>query len=188
MQTEALSLSGVKLITPHVFTDDRGFFLETWQAHRYKEAGLPEFVQDNHSHSEQGILRGLHFTIRKPQAQLVYVSTGEILDVIVDLRNGSPSFGQWSANTLSDDNHKQVFIPAGFAHGFLVTRGAADVHYKVTEFYDQDDEGGLNWADPNVAIEWPHEMPRISPRDSAFPLLADLTAEYLPHVFFKESE
>ncbi len=187
MQIEALSLPGVKLITPHVFSDERGFFLETWQANRYKEAGLPEFVQDNHSHSEQGTLRGLHFTVKKPQAQLVYVTSGEILDVVVDLRNGSPSFGQWSASILSDDNHKQIFIPAGFAHGFLVIRGNADVHYKVTEFYDQDDEGGLNWADPDVAIDWQQEMPRISPRDTEFPLLGNLTAERLPHVFFENT-
>jgi len=187
MQTEALSLSGVKLITPHVFADERGFFLETWQAHLYKAAGLPDFFQDNHSHSKQGTLRGLHFTVKKPQAQLVYVTSGEIFDVVVDLRNDSPSFGQWSANILSDDNHKQIFIPAGFAHGFLVTRGNADVHYKVTEFYDQDDEGGLNWADPEVAIEWPHDITQISPRDAAFPLLASLTAERLPHVFFENT-
>ncbi len=184
MHVEDLALSGLKLITPRIFEDERGFFLETWQARRYKEAGLPDFVQDNHSRSIQGTLRGLHFTISRPQAKLVYVTTGEIFDVVVDLRAGSPTFGHWCANILSGDNHKQLFMPAGFAHGFLVTHGPADVHYKVTELYDHDNEGGLNRADPDVAIKWPQDDCLISPRDAAFPFLADLNAEHLPQVRF----
>lgn len=182
MHIENLSPAGLKLITPEVHGDERGFFLETWQAERYRDAGFPDFVQDNHSCSANGVLRGLHFTITRPQAQLVYVTCGEIFDVAVDLRANSPTFGDYVANTLSADNHRQLFMPAGFAHGFLVTQGPADVHYKVTEFYDGSDEGGLNWADADVAITWPDEPSHISPRDAAYPSLADIAAGQLPRV------
>jgi len=185
MQVENLPLDGLKLITPKIFEDKRGFFLETWQANRYADIGLPEFVQDNHSRSIVGTLRGLHFTINRPQAQLVYVTVGEIFDVAVDLRSGSPTFGQWYGAYLSGENHKQLFMPAGFAHGFLVTEGTADVHYKVTEFYFSDDEGGINWADTALAIDWPGVEYNVSPRDSAFPTMVQLTSDNLPQINFK---
>jgi dTDP-4-dehydrorhamnose 3,5-epimerase len=169
------SLDGVLLIEPAMFTDDRGFFLESYQEERYCEVGVTEnFVQDNHSRSMKHVLRGLHFTKNRPQAQILTVMRGKIFDVVVDIRNGSPTFGQWFGAELSDGNIRQIYMPHGFAHGFCVLSDFADLHYKVSQPYDATDEGGLCWNDPEIGISWKTKSPIISERDSCHPLLAEL--------------
>ncbi|MEH6824473.1 MAG: dTDP-4-dehydrorhamnose 3,5-epimerase [Motiliproteus sp.] len=159
-------LAGVKIIEPRVFGDARGFFLETFQADRYAEAGITQpFVQDNHSRSGQGVLRGLHFQKTKPQGKLVRVVRGEVYDVAVDIRLGSPTFGQWEGVVLSDDNKRQYWLPPGFAHGFVVLSDSADFEYKCTDYYDPGDEGCLLWNDPTVGIDWPIANPLLSAKD-----------------------
>lgn len=159
-------LAGVKIIEPRVFGDARGFFLETFQADRYAEHGMTlPFVQDNHSRSGKGVLRGLHFQKTKPQGKLVRVVRGEVFDVAVDVRPGSPTFGQWEGVVLSDDNKRQYWIPPGLAHGFVVLSESADFEYKCTDYYDPSDEGCLLWNDPAVGIEWPVSVPRLSAKD-----------------------
>lgn len=157
MKVVATPLKDCCVIEPRVFGDSRGFFLETFQARRYaEEAGIAlPFVQDNHSRSVRGVLRGLHFQIKKPQGKLVRVVSGEVFDVAVDLRRDSPSFGQWFGVFLSEQNKRQFWVPPGFAHGFLVTSDSADFEYKCTDYYDPDDEGAIIWNDPDLAIEWP---------------------------------
>jgi dTDP-4-dehydrorhamnose 3,5-epimerase len=147
----------VKIIEPKVFGDERGFFLETFHLCRYKELvgiDLP-FVQDNHSRSSKGVLRGLHFQINKPQGKLVSVVKGEVFDVAVDVRKGSPTYGKWEGVILSEDNKRQFWVPPGFAHGFVVLSDLADFEYKCTNFYDSVDEGSLMWNDPDIGIDWP---------------------------------
>lgn len=164
------------IIKPEVFGDERGFFLETYQADRYAELAnitLP-FVQDNHSKSSKGVLRGLHFQKSKPQGKLVRVVKGEVYDVAVDIRNGSPTYGQWEAVILSEENKTQFWVPPGFAHGFLVISETADFEYKCTEYYDSSDEGCLLWNDPDLDIPWPIYNPKLSEKDANAPLLADL--------------
>jgi dTDP-4-dehydrorhamnose 3,5-epimerase len=169
------SLPGVSIIEPRVFRDERGFFLETYHAQRYREAGLDvAFVQDNHSRSTRGTLRGLHWQAERPQGKLVRVLVGEIYDVAVDIRPDSPTFGKWVGFTLSADNFRQAWIPPGFAHGFCVTSEVAEVEYKCTDFYDPPSERGLIWNDPEVAIAWPIQDPILSPRDRQHPGLATL--------------
>ena len=167
----------VKIIEPKVYGDARGFFLETFQEKRYCESlGLTQkFVQDNHSRSTRGVLRGLHFQKRKPQGKLVRVVRGEVFDVAVDIRAGSPTFGQWEGVILSEDNHLQFWVPPGFAHGFLVLSEIADFEYKCTDYYDPSDEGSLRWNDPVININWPliGNM-RLSAKDEKAPLLVDL--------------
>tara|TARA_R110002167_G_scaffold30636_5_gene101245 strand:- start:123 stop:656 length:534 start_codon:yes stop_codon:yes gene_type:complete len=159
-------LAGVKIIEPRVFGDARGFFLETFQADRYAEHGMTlPFVQDNHSRSGKGVLRGLHFQKTKPQGKLVRVVRGEVFDVAVDVRPGSPTFGQWQGVVLSDDNKRQYWIPPGLAHGFVVLSESADFEYKCTDYYDPSDEGCLLWNDPAVGIEWPVTSPLLSAKD-----------------------
>ena len=159
-------LAGVKIIEPRVFGDARGFFLETFQADRYAEHGMTlPFVQDNHSRSGKGVLRGLHFQKTKPQGKLVRVVRGEVFDVAVDVRPGSPTFGQWEGVVLSDDNKRQYWIPPGLAHGFVVLSESADFEYKCTDYYDPSDEGCLLWNDPAVGIEWPVSAPLLSAKD-----------------------
>lgn len=159
-------LAGVKIIEPRVFGDARGFFLETFQADRYAEHGMTlPFVQDNHSRSGKGVLRGLHFQKTKPQGKLVRVVRGEVFDVAVDVRPGSPTFGQWEGVVLSDDNKRQYWIPPGLAHGFVVLSESADFEYKCTDYYDPSDEGCLLWNDPAVGIEWPVTSPLLSAKD-----------------------
>lgn len=166
-------LPGVVIIEPRVFSDDRGFFLETFQDERYARLGSgAPFVQDNHSHSKQGVLRGLHYKVKKPEAKLVYAVTGEIWDVAADLRKGSPTFGQWVGVTLSAANRRQLFVPEGYAHGFCVISENADVLYKVTGRYDPADEAGVRWDDPALAIDWPVRTPLLSPKDAVLPNLA----------------
>ena len=165
-------LSGVLVLEPRVFSDQRGFFLETYHQQRYWEAGIErKFIQDNHSSSLQGTLRGLHYQLKYPQGKLVRVVLGEVFDVAVDIRLGSPSFGQWFGEYLSAENKKQLYVPPGFAHGFCVLSQSADFLYKCTEFYDPKDEYGVIWNDPGLAIEWPLEQPILSEKDAALPNL-----------------
>jgi len=150
------SIEGVYIIEPTVFGDDRGYFMETYHAEEFKEAGLNlNFVQDNQSKSKKGVLRGLHFQYTKPQGKLVRVIKGEVFDVAVDLRRNSPTYGKWESIILSEKNKKQFYIPEGFAHGFLVLSEDAEFTYKCTDFYDSEDEGGILWNDSSIAIDWP---------------------------------
>ena len=173
------TLAGVLLLEPSAHGDERGFLIESYRADAWRDAGVDvDFVQDNHSRSAPGILRGLHF--QPGQAKLVRCARGEIFDVAVDLRRDSPTFGRWEGHTLSDTNHRQLFVPAGFAHGFCVTGdGPADVAYKLSSLYDPETEAGIAWDDADVGVEWPVAEPQISARDSDAPQLAEV-AEKLP--------
>ena len=178
-----MTLPGLLLIEPQRFEDDRGFFLESFHAGRYRDNGITDsFVQDNQSRSRRNVLRGMHFQVKRPQAQIVTVMRGRIFDAAVDLRPGSSTFGRWQGVELSDAGPRQLYMAPGFAHGFCVVSDIADLHYKVSELYDPDDEGGLRWDDSDIGIEWPVSAPIVSTRDAAFPRLRDLTAEKLPHV------
>jgi dTDP-4-dehydrorhamnose 3,5-epimerase len=171
------TLPDVLLIEPTVHRDARGFFLESYHAQRYRDAGLhATFVQDNHSKSVRGTLRGLHWQLERPQGKLLRVLAGEVFDVAVDVRLESPTFGQWVGVTLSADNFLQLYVPPGFAHGFCVTSEIAEVEYKCTDFYDPPAERGLIWNDPAVGIPWPTDDPILSPRDQKHPTLAELKA------------
>lgn len=155
---ETCPIEGLKVITPAVFGDERGYFMETYNYNDFKEAGIDlTFVQDNQSSSKKGVLRGLHFQINHPQDKIVRVVSGEVFDVAVDLRKGSPTYGQWYGVRLSAENKKQFYIPEGFAHGFLVLSDEAEFAYKCTDFYHPGDEGGLLWSDPEIGIDWPIE-------------------------------
>jgi len=170
-------LSGCKIIEPEVHGDERGFFLETYQAERYRAlVGITEsFVQDNHSRSSKGILRGLHFQRTKPQGKLVRVVSGAVFDVAVDIRLNSPTFGCWESVVLSEDNKTQFWVPPGFAHGFLVLTDSADFEYKCTDFYDSTDEVSLLWNDPDLGISWPNNKPFLSEKDKNAQKLVDLS-------------
>ena len=176
MNVISTALDGVKIIEPKVFSDSRGFFLETFQLERYRSAlGIDlEFVQDNHSRSKRGVLRGLHAQRLHPQGKLVRVSRGVIFDVAVDIDPQSPTFGQWVGAELSDDNHRQMWIPPGYAHGFIVLSDVVDFEYKCTDYYHPEDEIGFIWNDPDVGIEWPMQEPLVSDRDAHLPTLAEL--------------
>lgn len=171
MKVQKTPIDGLLVIEPQVFGDERGFFIETWQAARYEEAGIEgDFVQDNHSRSRRGILRGLHYQIQNPQGKLVRVTDGEVFDVAVDLRRSSPTFGQWHGVILSASNHRQFWVPPGFAHGFYVLSESADFNYKCTNYYSPDYERSLQWDDATVGIEWPlvdGESPQLSQKDAA---------------------
>lgn len=168
-------LPGVVIIEPRVFSDDRGCFLETWQARKFAAAGIDaKFVQDNHSSSVRHVLRGLHYQLARPQGKLVRVVTGAAYDVAVDLRRSSPSFGQWVGVHLSGQNHRMLWVPEGFAHGFLALSERVDFLYKCTDFYDPADERVLLWSDPAVGVDWPlpaGAAPLLAPRDAAAPTL-----------------
>ncbi|MBU3057062.1 dTDP-4-dehydrorhamnose 3,5-epimerase [Pseudomonas indica] len=168
MKVIETAIDGVKIIEPRVFGDERGFFLETFQARRYaEEAGINlPFVQDNHSRSAKGVLRGLHFQKTKPQGKLVRVVRGEVFDVAVDIRRDSPTFGRWEAAILSEENKRQFWVPPGLAHGFVVLSETADFEYKCTDYYDPSDEACLIWNDPAVGIEWPLAEPQLSAKDA----------------------
>lgn len=174
MKVTTTSLEGVLIIEPKVFADHRGFFLETYNEQRYRENGLDvRFVQDNHSKSQRGILRGLHYQIKRPQAKLVWAVAGAIWDVAVDIRVGSKTYGQWFGMTLDAEKKQQLYVPAGFAHGFAVLSETAEVFYKCTDLYDPKDEGGVIWNDPDLKISWPIDQPVLSAKDAALPPLKD---------------
>jgi len=164
------------IIEPKVFGDERGFFLETFQAERYADlAGIVlPFVQDNHSRSSKAVLRGLHFQKTKPQGKLVRVVRGKVYDVAVDMRQDSPTFGQWEAAILSEENKRQFWVPPGFAHGFVVLSDTADFEYKCTNYYNPSDEGSILWNDPDLDIPWPIDSPKLSDKDASAEKLVDL--------------
>jgi dTDP-4-dehydrorhamnose 3,5-epimerase len=180
MNVTRCALEGLLIIEPQVFGDARGFFMETWNRRRYAEAGLEtNFVQDNISVSRRGILRGLHFQNPAGQGKLVTVLEGEVFDVAVDLRKSSRTFGKWHALNLSSENKLQFFIPAGFAHGFLVVSETAMFHYKCTEFYSPKDEATVRWDDPDIGIKWPINDPVVSQKDAQGLRLRDVPPERL---------
>ena len=178
---ETCHIEGLKVITPSVFGDARGYFMETYHYNDFKEAGIDQiFVQDNQSASKKGVLRGMHFQKNFPQDKLVRVIKGEVFDAVIDLREGSKTFGQWYGVRLSEENRKQFFIPKGFAHGFLVLSDYAEFCYKCTDFYHPNDEGGILWNDKEVGIEWPIEDVEeltFSDKDQKWKGIADYKAE-----------
>jgi dTDP-4-dehydrorhamnose 3,5-epimerase len=181
MRITETDLPGVLIIEPRVFRDGRGFFLETWNRARYAAAGLPaDFAQDNLSFSVGGVLRGLHYQHPAAQGKLVSVPRGEVLDVAVDVRRGSPTFGRWVGVALSAENKRQMYVPEGFAHGFLVTAAEALVAYKCTGAHRPDDEGVVLWNDPEIGIDWPSGSPTLSARDAAAPRLREVADDRLP--------
>jgi dTDP-4-dehydrorhamnose 3,5-epimerase len=170
MKATPTSIREVLIFEPQVFGDERGFFLESWNARTFCEAVGSEirFVQDNHSRSRRGVLRGLHYQIRQPQGKLVRVTSGRVFDVAIDLRKSSPAFGRWTGVELSADNHRQLWIPAGFAHGFLVLSDCADFLYKTTDYYAPEHERSVAWNDPAIGVDWPAEVaPVLSAKDKA---------------------
>lgn len=182
MEILQTKLPGVLVFEPKVFGDDRGWFLETFHQKRYEKAGITErFVQDNVSFSTKGILRGLHFQNPNSQGKLVQVLSGEVFDVAVDIRVGSPTFGQWVSQVLSSKNHKQMYIPNGFAHGFCVLSETAIFSYKCTDYYNPSTEGGIIWNDSQIRIDWPISEPILSGKDSSYTQLKDIQQDELPH-------
>ena len=176
MKVVQTKLKDCVVIEPKIFGDERGFFLETFQLSRYaEEAGITlPFVQDNHSRSSKGVLRGLHFQIKKPQGKLVRVVKGEVYDIAVDIRPDSNTFGKWEGVILSEENKKQLWVPPGFAHGFVVLSDVADFEYKCTDYYDPSDEGSILWNDPDLNIDWPIPDPILSEKDRLAPCLKDI--------------
>ncbi len=180
MNLRPTAIPDVLLIEPDVHGDRRGFFMESYHQKKFAESGInQDFVQDNHSRSEKGVLRGLHFQLNNPQGKLIRVVTGEVFDVAVDIRKGSATFGQWVGECLSEENHKMLYVPPGFAHGFCVVSEVADFLYKCTDFYDPSDEQGIIWNDPQVNISWPGDSFELSAKDQQYKTLAEMT-EYLP--------
>ena len=171
MEFVATAIADVVKIVPKVFGDERGFFMETWQARLFRDnVADVEFVQDNFSRSSKGTLRGLHYQIEQPQGKLVRVVTGEVFDVAVDMRRSSPTFGQWVGEILSAENKHQLWVPAGFAHGFLVLSETAEFEYKCTDYYAPEHERAVRWDDPDIGIDWPMDagtQPLLSPKDEA---------------------
>jgi len=181
MNVRETSLKGVLVLEPDVFSDERGFFLETFNSARYGSAGIQDsFVQDNVSFSKKGVLRGLHFQYPQSQGKLIQVLSGQVVDVAVDIRVGSPTFGQWESYVLSDANYRQIYIPPGFAHGYCVTSETAVFSYKCTDFYNPATESGIIWNDPDLNIDWPIKEPVLSPKDADYPRLKDLPQDKLP--------
>jgi dTDP-4-dehydrorhamnose 3,5-epimerase len=171
-------IDGLVLVEPDVFPDSRGFFLETFRANRYAELGIDvEFVQDNHSRSERGAIRAFHFQLTPGQAKLVRAVRGSVHDVAVDLRRDSPTYGEHEGFELSDSNHRQLYVPVGFAHGFCVTSEVADVTYKVSNYYDAQTERGIAFDDPDLGVRWPVEEPLVSERDRSNPRLAEIAPD-----------
>ncbi|CAN4273552.1 RfbC dTDP-4-dehydrorhamnose 3,5-epimerase and related enzymes [Methylophilaceae bacterium] len=175
MKVFKCNLDGILIIEPSVYFDERGFFLESFEQKKYQEIGvLEEFVQDNHSRSQKNVLRGLHFTKKNHQSQIVTVIRGSIFDVVVDIRRKSPTFGQWFGMELSAEGTRQIYMPHGFAHGFCVLSDWADLHYKVSQPYDSSDDGGLIWNDNQIKIDWPIKNPILSIKDQRHSKLVDL--------------
>lgn len=178
MKITKTKLPGVLIIEPDVFGDSRGFFMETYQQQRYAEAGITEqFVQDNHSHSARGVLRGLHLQKARPQGKLVWADKGSVFDVAVDIDPESATYGQHVSVELSETNHLQMYIPPGYAHGFLVLSDRADFYYKCTEFYYREDEAGIIWNDPQINIDWPIKDPGLSEKDKQLPTLQEFNGQ-----------
>jgi dTDP-4-dehydrorhamnose 3,5-epimerase len=181
LQRIETTLPGVCELRPKIFGDARGFFMETYHAGRFAELGIPDvFVQDNHSRSARGILRGLHYQLQHSQAKLCRVVEGEALDIAVDIRIGSPDFGRWTSVLLSAEKHNQIYIPKGFAHGFLALTDNVQFLYKCSDFYKSDDEHGVAWNDPILKISWGVERPLVSDKDAKLQNLADIPRELLP--------
>lgn len=181
MKVTAGKIPGLLIVDPVVHGDARGFFLETYSRDRYAEAGVSgDFVQDNLSSSRRGILRGLHFQHPRGQGKLCWVIEGEVFDVAVDVRVGSPTFGRWDGVTLSSENKRQLYIPPGFAHGFCVVSERALFSYKCTDFYSAENELGVAWDDEDIGIEWPIDAPLLSDKDRANPRLRDVSSDRLP--------
>lgn len=182
MNVKETKLPGVLVLEPDVFSDERGFFLETWNSTRYEDADITgPFVQDNISFSRKGVLRGLHFQYPQSQGKLVQVLSGRVVDVAVDIRVGSPTFGHWISEVLSDANHRQMYIPPGFAHGYCVTSETAVFSYKCTDFYNPATESGIIFNDPDLNIDWSTRQPVLSTKDANYPRLKDLPHDKLPH-------
>lgn len=178
MKTFPTRIAGLVHLAPTVHGDDRGFFVETLRREQLAAVGIDiDFVQHNHSRSAHGVLRGMHFSVGDGQAKLVRCARGRILDVVVDVRHGSPTFGEWESFSLDDVEHDQLFVPVGFAHGFVVLSEIADVIYLCSSYYDGSVERGFAWDDPDVAIEWPDVPIQVSDRDQAAPRLRDIAAE-----------
>jgi dTDP-4-dehydrorhamnose 3,5-epimerase len=187
MQTIPTRLPGLTILEPAIFADERGFFSETYRRQWHAEAGIPaqeEFIQDNHSRSTRGVVRGMHFHIGPGVAKLVRCARGSIIDVVVDLRQGSPTYKQWEGVELDDERMRVLYVPVGFAHGFCVLSDVADVLYKQSAYYDPAVERGIAWDDPEIGIEWPLPADEliVSARDAAAPKLAEVAAE-LPFVY-----
>jgi len=182
MNVVSLEIPDVKLVKPRRFDDDRGFFCQTYHQKQYQDAGIPSvFVQDNWSNSSKGVLRGLHYQLKNPQAKLVSVLCGEVFDVVVDIRRGSPTFGKWVAERLSAENGLQLYVPEGLAHGFLVLSDRVDFLYKCSDFYTPGDEYGIRWDDSEVGVQWPLDtVPILAEKDREAPLLKDAPETDLP--------
>jgi dTDP-4-dehydrorhamnose 3,5-epimerase len=181
MRLVETAIPGVVILEPKAFGDARGFFLETYRENAYHEAGLTQrFVQANHSRSRRGVLRGLHYQLTQPQGKLVMVTRGQVFDVAVDVRVGSPTFGQWVSCVLDDETHRQMYIPPGFAHGFAVLSEEADFLYQCTDYYHPASEAGIAWDDPDLGIPWPDLEYTLSPKDLQNPRLKDQLPEKLP--------
>ena len=181
MQAIITNIVGVLLLKPDIYKDDRGFFLETYSEKKYSDQAIDsKFVQDNFSHSQKNILRGLHYQITKPQGKLVRVTSGSVYDVALDIRRDSPTFGQHFSTTLDDKNFNQLYMPPGIAHGFYVISDTADFEYKCTDYYHPEDEAGVLFNDPELDIKWPNKNPDVSERDAKFPRLSEIPKERLP--------
>ncbi len=181
LQIIETALPGVVIVKPRVFEDPRGFFMETYRQNVLAEAGIHEnFVQDNHSHSSRGVLRGLHYQLQRPQAKLCRVAQGEVLDIAVDVRLGSPTFGKWVSVVLSGENRQQLFIPKGFAHGFVVRSETADFLYKCSDYFDGPDDRGVLWNDPAIGIDWQTAEPILSEKDKRYLPLNEIAHDQLP--------
>lgn len=182
MRTAETALPGVWIVEPDVFGDDRGFFMELHRQSRYGELGIaPEgFVQDNISYSQKGVLRGIHYQNPEPQGKLVHVLNGEVFDVAVDIRRGSPHFGRWIGEILTGENHRQLYISPGLGHGFVVLSETALFGYKCTTYYNPEADAGFAWNDPVIGIEWPIDAPRLSDKDARAPMLSELDPDRLP--------
>ena len=174
MQVSKTPIDGLLTIEPKIFADSRGMFYEVYSENRYEEHGIPCFVQDNHSVSKKGVLRGLHYQVNPGQGKLVRVTRGEVFDVAVDIRKQSPTYGKWWGLSLSETNNFQLYIPIGFAHGFCVLSESAEVLYKCSDYYSPENERGILWNDPDLAIDWPVKDPILSEKDAVYPLFSEL--------------
>ena len=174
MQVSKTPIDGLLIIEPKIFADPRGMFYEVYSESRYEEHGIPCFVQDNHSISKKGVVRGLHYQVNPGQSKLVRVTRGEIFDVAVDIRKQSPTYGKWWGLSLSETNNFQLYIPIGFAHGFCVLSESAEVLYKCSDYYSPENERGILWNDPELAIDWPVKDPILSGKDAVYPLFSEL--------------